>query len=373
MIVKVNRGEFLKKLRTVEKAVTENKIKPIISCVYLETKEDNTLFFCGTNLELTITSTMKAEIEGNGKIVFVPQLIDEYIKELSDDEILLKTEGTILTIETNDSSSEFSLMDADEFPRLPKSADAENIFFKMDSKELLDIFEKVKFSAAASTDNLPLNCLRVEIKDKIAKFVSTDTYRLTYFEKEIQEDIELNVSIPLNTIEAITKLLKSADPTCIDISLQENQIYFITNNTEIVSRIIELPFPNYTGILENSQYNKKMITFSDELVKVLKRVQIFVRSNPESKYGAVFEFNNNILSMKGVSSVAKIKEDLNINYEGEELKISLNVKFLLDFLQNFEKDTEIVVELKASNSSVRITSVDNKDYVYVVMPLALKD
>ena len=62
MIVKVNRGEFLKKLRTVEKAVSENKIKLIISCVYLEAKEENTLFFCGTNLELTITSTMESEV-----------------------------------------------------------------------------------------------------------------------------------------------------------------------------------------------------------------------------------------------------------------------------------------------------------------------
>ena len=88
MIVKVNRGEFLKKLRTVEKAVTENKIKPIISCVYLETR-DNNLFFCGTNLELTITSAMECEILEKGKMVFQPQLIDEYVKELSDDIILL--------------------------------------------------------------------------------------------------------------------------------------------------------------------------------------------------------------------------------------------------------------------------------------------
>ena len=116
MIVKVNRGEFLKKLRTVEKAVSENKIKPIISCVYLEAKEENTLFFCGTNLELTITSTMESEVLEKGKIVFQPQIIDEYVKELSDDVILLKSEDSTLIIETGDSSSEFSLMNADEFP-----------------------------------------------------------------------------------------------------------------------------------------------------------------------------------------------------------------------------------------------------------------
>lgn len=373
MIVKVNRGEFLKKLRTVEKAVTENKIKPIISCVYLETKEDNKLFFCGTNLELTITSVMEVDVKENGKIVFTPQLIDEYIKELTEETVLLKSEGITLTIETEDSSSEFSLMNVDEFPMLPKNIGNEERCFSFSGIELLEIFEKVKFSAATSTDNLPLNCMRFDIENGIAKFVSTDTYRLTYLEREIEEKVKINVSVPLNTIEAITKLLKSNELDEIEISVRENQIYFVSGTTEIVSRTIELPFPNYSGILENSQYNKKMIVTSDELVKVLRRIQIFVRSNMESKYGAVFEFKNANLFIKGVSNIAKINEDLEIEYIGEELKISLNVKFLLEFLQNFEKETKIIVELQASNSSVRIVSEEEENYIYVVMPLALKD
>lgn len=374
MIVKVNRGEFLKKLRTVEKAVSENKIKPIISCVYIEVKDEKTLFFCGTNLELTITSTMECEALEKGRIVFPPQLIDEYVKELSDDVILLKVEDSTLVIETTDSSSEFSLMDADEFPMLANrnSKEAKHCF-TISSKELLEIFEKVKFSAAATADNLSLNCLRLDVQDKVARFVSTDTYRLTYLVKEIETENEVQVSIPLNTVEAITKLLRSEDLKDIDISVKENHIYFITDNTEMVSRTIELPYPNYGGILGTAQYNKKMVVKTEELMKVLKRIQIFVRSNLDSKYGAVFEFKNNAMHVKGVSSIAKIKEELDIDYSGDDLKISLNVKFLLEFLQNFDKESDVVIELKESNSSVRIASVDDENYIYVVMPLALKD
>lgn len=373
MIVKVNRGEFLKKLRTVEKAVTENKIKPIISCVYLETR-DNNLFFCGTNLELTITSAMECEILEKGKMVFQPQLIDEYVKELSDDIILLKETDSVLVIETGDSSSEFALMNAEEFPILANKETSErNVCFTVQSRELLEIFEKVKFSASGTADNLSINCIRLEMQDGVARFVSTDTYRLTYLMKEVESDCSVQVSIPLNTVEAITKLLKSEDLKDIEISMKDNQIYFISGNTEIVSRTIELPFPNYGGILGTAQYNKKMLVKSDELMKVLKRIQIFVRSNTDSKFGAVFEFDKNNMLVRGVSSIAKIKEDLVINYTGEPLKISLNVKFLIEFLQNFEKESDIVVELKESSSSVRIASVDNENYIYVVMPLALKD
>ncbi len=374
MIVKVNRGEFLKKLRTVEKAVTENKIKPIISCVYLEVKEENALFFCGTNLELTITSTMECEAAEKGKIVFQPQLIDEYVKELSDDVILLKAEESTLVIETGDSSSEFALMNADEFPMLAnKNNENGKHCFSIASKELLEIFEKVKFSASGSSDNLSLNCIRLDMQDKIARFVSTDTYRLTYLMKEVDTDCNIQVSIPLNTVEAITKLLKSEDLKDINVSVKENHIYFISDNTEIVSRTIELPFPNYGGILGTAQYNKKMVVKTDELMKVLRRIQIFVRSNIDSKFGAIFEFGDNNMLVRGVSSVAKIKEDLKIDYTGDNLKISLNVKFLLEFLQNFDKESDVVVELKESNSSVRIASINDENYIYVVMPLALKD
>lgn len=373
MIVKVNRGEFLKKLRTVEKVVSENKIKPIISCVYLETRNDR-LFFCGTNLELTITSAMECEILETGKIVFQPQLIDEYVKELSDDIILLKETDSALIIETGDSSSEFAVMNADEFPMLAKKERGETKkCFTIPSKELMEIFEKVKFSAAGTADNLAINCIRLDLQEGQARFVSTDTYRLTYLVKEVESSCDMQISIPLNTVEAITKLLKSEDLNELEIAMKENQIYFISENTEMVSRIIELPYPNYGGILGTSQYNKKMFVKSDELMKVLRRIQIFVRSNMDSKNGAVFEFGDNNMLVRGVSSIAKIREDLAVDYKGEDLKISLNVKFLIEFLQNFEKDTDIVVELKESNSSVRIASIDNENYIYVVMPLALKD
>ena len=69
MILKVNRLEFLKKIKIVEKAINENKIWPIISYVYMETRE-NRLWFCGTNLELTISTHMECDVIAEGKAVF---------------------------------------------------------------------------------------------------------------------------------------------------------------------------------------------------------------------------------------------------------------------------------------------------------------
>ncbi|MCF2639009.1 DNA polymerase III subunit beta [uncultured Fusobacterium sp.] len=376
MIVRVKRQEFLKRLKIVEKVISENKIKPIISCTYLETKGDN-LFFCGTNLETTITTETKVEeIIEEGKIVFQHQLVDEYLREIKDEEIVLSVRDNNLYIESSDSASEFSLMNPEDFPNIIESVesvkDKEN--FKINSVELANILEKVKFAASTSSDNLSINCVRMENEGKKLKFATTDTYRLVFLEKELEEiKGSIEVSIPLNTVEALTKLLKNMDEVEIVVYSTEKQIYFKIAETLMVSRVIDLVFPNYKGILGNDAYNKTLIINNDVFSKVLRRIIIFVKNNAESKYGATFEIEGKLLKINGVNDIARINEQLEVEYEGERIKISLNAKFISEFIQNLDKDSDIILNFISPNSSVRIRQEAETNYLYVVMPLALKD
>ncbi|MCI6152392.1 DNA polymerase III subunit beta [Fusobacterium perfoetens] len=371
MFVKIDRLQFLKKLRIVEKAISENKVKPIIGCVFIKA-QDNKMTFYGTNLEITMISSIEANVIENGIVAFHPELIEEYIKELSDTELSLKVQNGNLIIETEDSATEFSIMNADEYPKLDYSYDGAEKWFTIQGTELLETFEKVKFSAATGSENLAINCIRLEVSDKIARFVTTDTYRMTYLEKPIENQCELEISIPLNSVEAITKLLRVESLEDIKVMYKKNYVYFISGETEIISRIIELSYPNYKGILQGAIYNKKFVIKNSDFCKILKRVQIFVKNNTDTKNGALLEFKNGRLLINGTSSIAKVVEDFPINYEGDNLKISLNVKFLLEFMQNLDNEKDIIIELKEANSSVKIVEEGKEDYIYVVMPLALK-
>lgn len=376
MRVKVNRAEFLKRLRIIEKTISENKIRPIISCAYIETRGEN-LFFCGTNLESTITTEMKCEeIVEKGKIVFQYQLVEEYLKELKDDVVTFIEKDGNLLIESFDSVSEFSLMDASDFPKIlvDENFDEQTEDFKIESQELATIFEKVKYAASVSSDNLSINCVRVESEGKKIKFVTTDTYRLVYLEKELENiNDEFEVSIPLNTLEAMTKLLRSIDNTEIKFYFLNKNIFFKMEDVLIISRVIDMAFPNYEGILENNSYDKKLTINAEVFLKILKRIIIFVRNNSESKYGATFYLEKDHMKVNGVSEVAKINEELEVNYEGNKIKIALNTKFLADFIQTLSKDKDITLEFIASNNSVKIREDKIEDYLYILMPLALKD
>lgn len=376
MKIQIERIEFLKRLKVVEKTITENKIKPIISCAYIETRGDN-LFFCGTNLETTITTEMKCkEVIESGKIVFQHQLVEEYLKELKDEFVVFSEIDGNLVIESSDSSSEFSLMNVEDFPKILVDEDfsQKEEIFKINSIELAEILEKVKYAASSSSDNLSINCVRMENENKKLKFITTDTYRLVYLEKEIEKINEnIDVSIPLNTVEALIKLLRSIESTDISFYFINRQIFFKMEEVLVISRIIDMSFPNYKGILGNNSYNKKLTINAEVFLKMLKRITIFVRNNNETKYGATFYLEKKEMQVHGVNEVAKINEVLEVNYEGENIKIALNTKFLSDFVQTLNKNKDITLEFIASNSSVKIKEEEANNYLYVLMPLALKD
>ena len=381
MHIKVNRQNFLSAIRTVEKSVKENKIKPILSCIYAKVKE-NKIYFTGTNLDTTIKTSIDVnEVIREGKIAFSYSIIDEYLKEIKDEFVVLRVEnGNILFIETEDSTTEYDVHSAEDYPNTFENVvlNENNFKFEMPSQELVNIFEKVLFSADTS-DNIAMNCIRIESILKHLHFISTNTYRLTFLKKNIDKDIpDFSVSVPADTISSIIKIIKGLDNEVIKVYKEEAHLYFQYKDTMIITKLIELRFPNYAEILSNISYDKKLYINNEKLTNLLKRILIFSRSNSESKYSSTYEFkhseeNNNKMSISALNEIARINEELDVNFEGEDLKISLNSKYLLEFIQNIPKEKELVLEFMYSNSAVKVYEKDNDEYIYILMPLALRE
>jgi len=381
MHIKVNRQNFLLAIRTVEKSVKENKIKPILSCIYAKVK-GNKLYFTGTNLDTTIKTSIDVnEVIREGEVAFYYAIIDEYLKEIKDEFVVLRVEnGNILFIETEDSTTEYDVFSPEDYPNTFENVvlNESNFKFEMPSQELVNIFEKVLFSAD-SPDNIAMNCIRIESIEKYLHFVSTNTYRLTFLKKNIDKDIsDFSVSVPADTISSLIKIIKGLDSELIKIYKEDAHLYFQYKDTMVITKLIELRFPNYADILSNISYDKKLFINNEKLTNLLKRILIFSRSNTESKYSSTYEFktneeNQNKMSISALNEIARINEELDVNYEGENLKISLNSKYLLEFIQNIPKEKELVLEFMYSNSAVKVYEKDNDEYIYILMPLALRE
>ena len=381
MHIRVNRQNFLSAIRIVEKSIKENKIKPILSCIYAKVK-GNKIYFTGTNLDTTIKTSIDVnEVIREGEVAFYYSIIDEYLKEIKDEFVVLRVEnGNILFIETEDSTTEYDVFSAEDYPNTFENIilNENNFKFEMPSQELVTIFENVLFSAD-TPDNIAMNCIRIESILKHLHFVSTNTYRLTFLKKNIDKDIpDFSVSVPADTISSIIKIIKGLDNEVIKIYKEDAHLYFQYKDTTIITKLIELRFPNYAEILSNISYDKKLYINNEKLTNLLKRILIFSRSNSESKYSSTYEFKHNeenkgIMTISALNEIARINEELDVNFEGEDLKISLNSKYLLEFIQNISKEKELVLEFMYSNSAVKVYEKDNDEYIYILMPLALRE
>ena len=369
----VDRKSLLRAMTIVENAVTENKIKEVLSGIYIETQGEKAILR-GTDLELSINTEIEAQVEEDGRIVIKHKLIEEFLKQISDDKITLIEESGKLIIQASSTNTEFSLYNAENFPLQSKLENGVEYVFE--KGELLNKIENVKISASPNPENLAVNCIRVEIEENKLKLISSDTYRLTYIEEDLEESQRnkenLSLSIPLKTIDGLIKIMKLIDEEKIVVKSDGSKVFFKFSNAEILTRTIDLQFPDYKSILNNSQHNKKILLNTKDFLSVLKRTAIFVRDNKESKNGGIFNFSNNKLLLTGTSENAQIKEEIVTIQEGEDLRISLNVKFLLDYISTI-KGKVTVLELLNNKSSVIVKDEDNDKSLYFTMPLALRE
>lgn len=371
--VKVNRKEFLKAIQIVENAVTENKIREVLSGIYIEAIKDK-IILKGTDLDLLINTEISGEIISEGKVVIKHKLIEEFLKQLLDEEIGLMEETGKLVIETNNTNTEFSLYDAQMYPIQSKLE--MGVEYTFNKNKLLNHIENVKISASTETEKSAVNCIRFEIEENKLKLISSDTYRLTYIEEELDENEKnkegVSVSIPLRTIDGLIKIMKSIDEETISFKSDGTKVFFKFSNVEILTRVIELQFPDYKSILKNSKHNKKVLLNTKDFLSVLKRALVFVKDNRELRNAGIFSFGNNKLILNGINDSAKIQEELMTIHEGENIKTSLNVKFLVDYISIIEGN---VTELRLldARSSVIVKDENNDKSLYFTMPLALRE
>jgi len=372
--IKVNRELLIKAIQIVEKAALDNKIRPVLSGIFLEAKGE-TITLKGSDLEITIKMDIPGEVQSEGSVVFPYHLLQEYLKATSGEMITLsEMDNNFLHITTADSTTEIQLFDSQEYPTLQTLE--EGIEYFINKEEFIEALEKTKFAAGQSSDNIAINCVRVEIEQNVMKVIATDSFRMVYrcstLEGEAFPVESIKMSIPLKTVDILIKSLKSIEGTIFNLRYNGNQVLFRSGEMSILSRLVDTEFPNYQGILSSAQFDKKVFMNATEFSSILKRVQIFVRNNKEAKNSAVFDFKANKLNIRGISEGAKIKEAIDTLKEGEDIKLSLNVRFILDFVENLESRN---VELSVSNASkpVFIKGEGDEDYIYLTMPLILRE
>jgi DNA polymerase-3 subunit beta len=363
MRVLVDRLELVKVLSDLNLVIRENSIRPAISGTCLIAKNGE-IEFIGTNLELTLKSRMQGEVLEDGKVVFKINMILEYIKLLEKEKVEIRVDESKLYIH----NAEFLIYDAEDYPNITELSPEKK--FNIEIEKLMGSLEKVKMAAATTSDNLAINCVRLASKPGKVEFVGTDSYRMAYYLLEKSFGTEFEVSIPLETVNVMTKLFKDTGSK-LEIAIEGSQMEFYSGNVTLKTRLVDMPFPDYQTIIDDLSYNKKVEMNQVDFKSALKKVLTVAKRNQETKDGALFDFMGNKLKITVSSGSAKITQKIDTIKEGDDLKTSLNVRYIMDYIGNI--DNNVVLSATNSSSMFIFNEVGNSNYTYILMPLALSD
>ena len=370
--IRVKTKDFLKSIIIVENAIEDDKLENSKNNgIFIETKNDK-LEFRTAGFNLSIKCECEARVLSEGSIIIKHKLIEEFLRKVADEEIEIKQENNSITIFTDGSVTNYSLLDYEKPSEL---GEIEGITYKFDKKTLYENIENSKFAVSTDTAKTVINCMKFDVESDILKLVSTDSYRLVYKEMEMLENLtneNISINIPLKIIESLLKIFRESNTDEVLFKTEGTRVLFKLNDIEIITKVVEIQFPDYNSILKGVKTPKKVELSKVDFQKALERVQIFVKDKKERKDVAEFLFSNSELNISGQSEYGNTNSKLVIGSNFDDLKIYLNVKFILEYLNTLKNVQIIEIYMSDETSAILIKEQGvNKNNIYLTMPLKI--
>ncbi len=366
-LVKTHRDTLLRPLQIVSGIVERRHTLPILANILIR-KEGETVSFLATDIEVQITT--HAEVGSGGEVaattVAARKLLD-ILRALPDtSEVSLSLANKRMTVQSGKSRFALQTLAAEEFPTVAL-AEHFNAKVVLPQKTLKHLFNMVHFAMAQQDIRYYLNGLLLVVDGKNVIAVATDGHRLAFCQVATEQEFaRQEVIIPRKTILELQRLLEENDDP-VELEIANNQVKLRFADIELVSKLVEGKFPDYTRVVPKG-YKNNFTIGREQLLRSLQRAAIMTSDKFKGVRCIVTPGSMKISSTNADQEEAV--EEIEIDYAGDEVDIGFNVTYLLDVLNNLKSDS-VNIALGDANSSALVTVPDDADFKYVVMPMRI--
>ena len=363
--------KLLKGINSVINGVASKTTMPVLEGILIQTN-DKEVKLTTYDLEIGIEYIIECDVKEQGNTVVNATMFSEIIRKLPDTEITISiNENNLLEIECEGSLYKLATMNPEEFPELPKINIDNSI--EIEQNLLKNMIRKTIF-AVSNEENRPIftGCL-FEVENNKLNVVAVDGFRLALRSIYLQTKVnDFKAVIPGRTLNEINKiLLDSFDH--VRIGVAKNQALFEMENCKVVTRILDGEFLNYKSVIPNNwetriRVNKNSLQNSFERISLISASSI----EKEKKYPVKVSIDIGKMTISCTNQTGEAKEELFVSTEGKNIEAGFNPKYFLDSLKAID-DEEVFVEFGTSISPCLVKSVENNDYVYMILPIRLKE
>src|SRR5919206_1059353 len=363
MKVVCSRDELTQRLSVVARAVSTRASVQILSGILLRA-EGGQLHLAATDMELSLRSSLEAQVEGEGAVVVPGRLLVDLVRLLPAQEVSIehRADEGVVHVTCGSLSASLHTYAAEDFPRLP---DLDTVgTFTVDREALLDTVARVSRSASRDESRPVLTGILVRFEGGKLVMAATDSYRLSVKETDISGDVpELEAIIPARALAELARIAQTADT--IELGVHENQVVFAADDVWLTTRRIDGQFPNYKQLLPET-FEHELTLPRNELLDVVRRVGVMVqRTSPIQLRFAEGE----LTVFARTQDVGEAKEAVPVQFSGDAMEIGFNAEFLREGIESIGAD-DVRMKLISPLRPAVIQGGED-DPTYLIMPIRL--
>ena len=363
----VSSSALLKQLQQINGVIGSNNVLPILEDFLFEI-EKNTLSVVATDLETVMKIQLDIEAKDSGRVCIPAKILMDSLKNLPNQPLTFDIDKNF-GIEITSDNGKYKVMgeNPDNFPKEPPADDTSS--FSMTSHALLTAINKSIF--AVSNDDLrpAMTGVFFELEKNGITFVATDAHRLVRYKlKDVKCPKADSFIVPKKPLNLLKASLPDNDDE-ITVSYNNNHLFVKHGTVQLSCRLLDARFPDYKVVIP-AENPYRMTIGRQDFQSALRRVSIF--SNKSTNL-VTLNISGSELQLMGqdVDFSFEGNERMSCQYDGEDITISFNARFLIEMLSGTDSE-EVRLELSTPTKAGLLKPVEqdeNEDLLMLAMPL----
>ena len=349
----------------VSKAVSPRSPIPALEGILLKA-EGFQLTLTGYDLEMSITTTIEANVRQSGEMVLSAKLLGDMVRRLPSGEITICTnESGNATIKGGVAEFDILAMSSSDYPELPNHGADHTLTIQ--AGVLRDMIEKTLY-AVSRDDKKPAHTGELfAIEPDRLTVVALDGYRLAIVERPVRAEKSIRIIVPEKTLTEVNKLLGEEDQE-VRISANRRFVVFHAGSYTILSRLIEGEFLNYASVIPSTSKTRVVLETRD-FIETIERASLIITERLKNPLRILFDQK---VTVRCQTSLGKVVDEFAAEIQGEPVEIGFNNRYLLEALRNARCE-KVRMELNGPLSPVKILPAEGEDFIYLVLPVRFKN
>jgi DNA polymerase-3 subunit beta len=365
----VSSSYLQKHLQMLGGVIANNNTLPILDNFLFEL-EGSELKVSSSDMETTVITKIVVESQDDGKIALPARILLDTLKTFPEQPLTFHTENNSTIISHDRGKSEISSASADEFPKVASLTDPMSTTIMGDT--LATAINKTMFAAGNDDLRPVMSGVFFQLASDGLTFVATDAHKLVRYRREdIVATQTAEFIMPKKPLNLLKAMLQGSESEVL-VEYNESNAQFTFDETTIICRLIDGKYPNYEAVIPKENPNKLIISRTQFLNSV-RRVSIFSNKTTHQIRLKMAGAELNI-SAEDLDYSNKADERLTCDYQGDDMQIGFNSRFLIEMLNNLTCD-DVSLEMSLPNRAGILTPVDGLDdgerVTMLVMPVML--